>query len=93
MTLVRVDSHQSHDHALARQLSVNSREWHLSPEDWERTQARQTRMSACGIIVLPFTPGQIRTEPDRVTAAIRSALQSGQQRPTLAIRALRAAAG
>ena len=45
-------------------------------ECWARTQARQTRMSACGIIVLPFTPGQIRTEPDRVTAEIRSALPS-----------------
>jgi hypothetical protein len=72
---------------------VNSREWHLSPEDWARTQARQTRMSACGIIVLPFTPGQIRTEPDRVTAEIRSALQVGQRRPALAIRAVPAADG
>jgi hypothetical protein len=72
---------------------VNSREWHLSPEDWERTQARQTRMSACGIIVLPFTPGQIRTKPDWVTAEIRSALQNGQRRPALAIRARPAAGG
>jgi hypothetical protein len=71
---------------------VNSREWHLSPEDWARTQARQTRMSAYGILVLPFTPGQIRTDPDQVTDAIRTALQTGRQRPALAIRALPAAA-
>lgn len=70
---------------------VNSREWHLAPEDWARTQARQTLMGRHGIIVLPFTPGQVRTEPARVTADIRSALQAGRQRPPLAVRALRAA--
>ena len=67
---------------------VDSREWHLSPEDWERTLARHARMSKHGIILLPFTPRQVRTEPTRVTADIRSALQAGQQRPALAVRAL-----
>jgi hypothetical protein len=67
---------------------VNSREWHLSPEDWERTQARQALMGRHGIIVLPFTPRQVRADPARVTADIRSALQAGQQRPALSIRAL-----
>lgn len=71
---------------------VNSREWHLSPEDWARTQARQTLMGRHGIIVLPFTPHQVRTEPGRVTADISSALQAGRQRPALAVRALPAAA-
>ncbi len=69
---------------------VNSREWHLSPEDWARTQARQARMGRHGILVLPFTPGQIRTEPARVAADIRSALQAGRQRPALAVRTLAA---
>jgi hypothetical protein len=35
-----------------------------------------------------FTPHQIRAEPDRVAADIRSALQAGRQRPALALRAL-----
>ncbi len=70
---------------------VNSREWHLSPDDWERTQARQTRMGMCGIVVLPFTPHQVRTKADQVAAQIRSSLQAGRQRPTLAVRALPAA--
>ena len=66
---------------------VDSREWHLSPEDWERTLARHARMTACGILVLHVTPAQIRAEPDRVTAEIRAALQAGQQRSlTLAVR-------
>jgi hypothetical protein len=67
---------------------VNSREWHLSPEDWERTQARQALMGRHGIIVLPFTPRQVRTEPATVATGIRSALQAGRQRPALDIRAL-----
>jgi very-short-patch-repair endonuclease len=67
---------------------VDSRQWHLSPDDWERTLQRHARMSAHGIIVLHFTPSQIREEPARVIADIRSALASGRNRPALEIRAL-----
>ncbi|MGD0926932.1 MAG: hypothetical protein ABR926_17245 [Streptosporangiaceae bacterium] len=72
-------------------VEVDSREWHLSPEDWERTLRRSTRMSAKGIIMVHVTPHQIRTESGRVAADIRSALQTGQARPPLAIRTLPAA--
>jgi very-short-patch-repair endonuclease len=67
---------------------VDSREWHLSPGDWEYTLKRHARMSAHGIIVLHFTPNQIRHEPTRVVADIRSALAAGRARPVLAVRAL-----
>jgi hypothetical protein len=70
---------------------VDSREWHLSPEDWERTLARHTRMGRCGIVVQHFTPGQIRTKPGQVVTDIRSALWAGRQRPALAVRARPAA--
>jgi hypothetical protein len=70
---------------------VDSREWHLSPGDWAQTMARHARMTACGILVLHFTPTQVRTEPATVTTGIRSALQAGRQRPALDIRALPAA--
>lgn len=66
---------------------VDSRQWHLSPEDWERTLARHTRMGKYGIVVQHFTPGQVRTEPGRVAADIREALQSGWERPRLGVRA------
>jgi hypothetical protein len=59
---------------------VDSREWHLSPEDWEQTMSRRTRMSAHGIIVLHFSPRQIRTHPGQVAGAIRSALDSAAGR-------------
>lgn len=70
---------------------VDSREWHLSPEAWERTLARHARMGRRGIVVQHFTPGQIRTKPDQVVTDIRSALWAGRQRPALAVRARPAA--
>jgi hypothetical protein len=70
---------------------VDSKEWHLSPQDWANTLARHARMSARGIIVMHFTPGQLRASPVEVIAQIRSALEKGKQRPPLAIRAVPAA--
>jgi very-short-patch-repair endonuclease len=72
-------------------VEVDSREWHLSPDDWQRTLRRSTRMSACGIIVLHVTPQRIRTEAATVAAEIRSALDAGRTRPRLAVRTLAAA--
>ena len=37
-------------------------------------------MARLGILVLPFTPGQIRTEQAEVLAAIRDALGSARDR-------------
>ena len=71
---------------------VDSREWHLSPEDWQRTMERHARMSACGIIVLHFPPSRIRAEAAQVTATIRDALQAGRARPRLPIEARPASA-
>jgi very-short-patch-repair endonuclease len=67
-------------------VEVDSRAWHLSPADWERTLRRHAEMSAHGIIVLHFTPGQIKREPERVLAAIKKALASAAGRPALDIR-------
>ena len=67
---------------------IDSRQWHLSPSDWERTLARGTRMSARGIIVLRFPPRRVRTEGRIVAAEIRSALEAGRARGQLDIRAV-----
>ncbi len=67
---------------------IESRQWHLSPRDWERTLARDARMSAYGIIVLHFPPKRLRTEPQVVAAEIKSALEAGRSRGPLPIRAL-----
>jgi hypothetical protein len=65
---------------------VDSREWHLSPERWQRTQARHAAMSAHGILVLPYAPRRIRADGAAVVAEIRAALEEGKRRPRLAIR-------
>jgi len=60
---------------------VDSREWHLSPEAWERTMKRHDRMTAAGIRVLHFSPSQIKTEPGIVAAIIKDALRTGGPLP------------
>jgi hypothetical protein len=70
---------------------VDSRAWHLSPDDWDRTQRRSARMTSLGILVVPFSPQRIRTEPQEVADEIRKALNQGRGRPALPIRALPAA--
>jgi very-short-patch-repair endonuclease len=72
-------------------VEVDSREWHLSPESWEHTMRRHGRMTAHGILVLHFTPRQIREKPAEVLATIRDALGSRRGQPALAIRTVRAA--
>jgi very-short-patch-repair endonuclease len=53
---------------------VDSREWHLSPADWERTMWRHNELARCGVQVLHFSPRQIKAEPRAVVAAIAGAL-------------------
>jgi hypothetical protein len=67
---------------------VDSRRWHLSPEDWDRTRRRHDRMAAAGIIVLHFSPNQIRREPGAVAQMINGALKRGLGRPSLPIRTI-----
>ena len=67
---------------------MDSRAWHLSPKDWERTLARDARMSAHGIIVMHISPGRLKAEPRTVAAQIRSAIEAGSRRGRLEIRAL-----
>ena len=69
---------------------VDSREWHLSPAAWERTQARHARMSAHGILVLHYAPRRIRSDGAAIVAELRAAIEAGRQRPPLAIKAVQA---
>jgi len=65
---------------------ADSREWHLSPDAWERTMRRHDQMAAAGIIVLHFSPRQLRSEAAGVARIISAALERGRQRPPLPIR-------
>ena len=70
---------------------VDSREWHLSPEDWERTMRRHARLTAEGILVLHFTPKQIRANPAQVIATLRATLDTRRTAAQLRVRTLPAA--
>jgi hypothetical protein len=65
---------------------VDSRQWHLSPEDWDRTRRRHAVMSAADIVVLHFSPRELRREPAMVAQRLRDALARGLTRPSLHIR-------
>ncbi len=62
---------------------VDSRAWHFSPGDWERTLARHARMSAQGIVVLHFTPSQIKRDRNTVVSNIQNALAAGRPIPAI----------
>ncbi len=55
-------------------VEVESKAWHLSPADWERTLARRALMAAEGIVVVPFPPSKLRTARQQVAKEIRTAL-------------------
>lgn len=73
---------------------VDSREWHLSPADWERTITRKSRMGMHGIIVVQVLPSHVRKgtrEAITVVNGLRQAIESGRKRPRLGIRTVPAA--
>jgi very-short-patch-repair endonuclease len=70
---------------------VDSREYHYSAEDWQRTMRRHDRLVAHGVLLLHFTLRQIRAAPAEVTVQIREALTAGRGRPPLPLRARSAA--
>lgn len=68
-------------------VEVDSKRWHLSPEDWEHTMERHAKFGAHGIVTLHVSPNKLRTEPAQVIAAIRNAYRTGVARPRLPITA------
>ncbi|HEX3752023.1 MAG TPA: type IV toxin-antitoxin system AbiEi family antitoxin domain-containing protein [Streptosporangiaceae bacterium] len=64
---------------------VDSREYHYSAEDWQATMRRHDRLVAHGVLLLHFTPKQIRGQPEEVVAQIRAALAAGRGRARLPI--------
>jgi hypothetical protein len=64
---------------------VDSKQWHLKPDDWERTMRRHDAMIRHGILPLHFSPVQIRREPTIVAATVADALSAGRARRILPI--------
>ncbi|MDT0533326.1 type IV toxin-antitoxin system AbiEi family antitoxin domain-containing protein [Micromonospora sp. DSM 115977] len=57
-------------------LEVDSQEYHFNAGDWARTLDRHNEMSRHGILILHFTPAQIRREPGRVRRMVEDAYES-----------------
>ena len=67
---------------------VDSRAYHLSADDQDRTTERHDRLLAHGILPLHFPPKRIKADPVGVINDLRSAIEQGSRRPPLPITAL-----
>lgn len=71
---------------------VDSRQYHLSPADYERTTMRHNHMAAYGINLLHFLPSTLKQRSPTVIANLRGAISRGNSRPPLPITAIPARA-
>jgi hypothetical protein len=71
-------------------VEVDSREWHTSPDDHAKTLARGRRMARHQIVVLRFTPRQIRSQPAEVITDIKAALDGARGRALLNLKTIKA---
>ena len=67
------------DAALA--VEVDSREWHLDPEGWERTQSKRARFARFGVATIPVTPRRLYRERADLVADLRGALRRAAVAP------------
>nr|WSZ96188.1 hypothetical protein OH820_11460 [Streptomyces sp. NBC_00857] len=67
-------------------LEIDSREWHLSPGDWERTMARRNLMIRHGLTVLSVSPFQLRDDPQTLMTTLHAALATGAERAAPTVR-------
>jgi hypothetical protein len=68
-------------------LEVDSREYHLGPEEWQQTMRRHNTMAAYGVLVLHFTPSEIRSRPARVRRIVEQAYRERlAQQVTVSVR-------
>lgn len=58
-------------------VECDSRQWHLSPSDWEATLARHDRMEAAGLRVLHVTPQRLSRDPLGVRRTVEEAYRAG----------------
>jgi hypothetical protein len=73
-------------------VEVDSRAYHSRAKDQDRTADRHAELVAHGILPLHFAPQTIRTDGRAVVSKIGRAVEHGQARPPLPIRAFPVAA-
>lgn len=69
-------------------VEVESRGFHYSPRDWDRTMRRHARMTATGLAVLHVTPTRVRDDFGGIVREMWSVVESqvGRTLPNLEIR-------
>jgi hypothetical protein len=60
---------------------IESSEWHLSPEDHDRTVERAARFTAAGAVYTASKPRKIRMEPGEVARILRATYKQAAARP------------
>ncbi len=71
---------------------VDSREYHLSPQDYERTTVRHNAMAQHGINMLHFLPSSIKRDPAAILANLSGAIKRGNAQPPIPVHGLPALA-
>jgi hypothetical protein len=67
---------------------VDSRAYHLSAADQDRTAERHDKLAAHGILALHFSPKRLKDDPAGILRDLRQAIGKGQQRPPLPVKGL-----
>jgi hypothetical protein len=73
---------------VAMAWEIDSREWHLSPEDYDRTVQRRSAMMAAGVVVMHTQPSRLPRSPADVRTELRNTYAQACSRPRPAVRAL-----
>jgi hypothetical protein len=66
---------------LAFAWEIDSLGYHAGDDGFRATLARNARYAAAGIVVLQTLPSRLRSEPGKVVAELRAALESARLRP------------
>lgn len=66
---------------VAMAWEIDSYEFHLSPEQYDRTLRRHATMLSAGIVVAHTTPARLRREPDEVLRELEAAYLQASRRP------------
>jgi hypothetical protein len=74
------------EHGVAAE--VDSREWHMDPAGWERTQRRRARFARFGIPTVPVTPRRLYRDRDELARDLWGALDGSRGRPRPDVRAV-----
>lgn len=73
---------------VAMAWELDSREWHMSPADYDATLERRSAMTAAGIIVIATRPSRIHRAAPAVLAELEAAHAQAALRPRPPLHAL-----